>query len=47
MGGQVYFLHNEVETIQNRKHALQELIPEASISVAHGQMHERELEVRE
>ena len=43
-GGQVYFLHNEVETIQNRKHALQELIPEASISVAHGQMHERELE---
>ena len=43
-GGQVYFLHNEVETIQNRKRALQELIPEASISVAHGQMHERELE---
>jgi transcription-repair coupling factor (superfamily II helicase) len=43
-GGQVYFLHNEVETIQNRKHALQELIPEATISVAHGQMHERELE---
>ncbi|MBU3621612.1 transcription-repair coupling factor [Polynucleobacter sp. CS-Odin-A6] len=43
-GGQVYFLHNEVDTIQNRKHALQELIPEASISVAHGQMHERELE---
>ena len=43
-GGQVYFLHNEVETIQNRKQALQELIPEASISVAHGQMHERELE---
>jgi transcription-repair coupling factor (superfamily II helicase) len=43
-GGQVYFLHNEVETIQNRKHALQELIPEACISVAHGQMHERELE---
>ena len=43
-GGQVYFLHNEVETIQNRKHSLQELIPEARISVAHGQMHERELE---
>jgi transcription-repair coupling factor (superfamily II helicase) len=43
-GGQVYFLHNEVETIQNRKQALKELIPEASISVAHGQMHERELE---
>ncbi|WP_114636872.1 transcription-repair coupling factor [Polynucleobacter necessarius] len=43
-GGQVYFLHNEVETIENRKHALQELIPEARISVVHGQMHERELE---
>ncbi|NQW70325.1 MAG: transcription-repair coupling factor [Betaproteobacteria bacterium] len=43
-GGQVYFLHNEVDTIQNRKQALQELIPEASISVAHGQMQERELE---
>jgi transcription-repair coupling factor (superfamily II helicase) len=43
-GGQVYFLHNEVETIENRKQALQELIPEASISVAHGQMHERQLE---
>ena len=43
-GGQVYFLHNEVETIENRRHALQELIPEARISVAHGQMHERELE---
>ncbi len=43
-GGQVYFLHNEVETIQNRKHALQELIPEARIGVAHGQMHERDLE---
>ncbi|WP_353433356.1 transcription-repair coupling factor [Polynucleobacter sp. MWH-UH23A] len=43
-GGQVYFLHNEVETIENRRHALQELIPEARISVAHGQMNERELE---
>jgi transcription-repair coupling factor (superfamily II helicase) len=43
-GGQVYFLHNEVETIENRRHALQALIPEARISVAHGQMHERELE---
>ncbi len=43
-GGQVYFLHNEVETIENRKQALQILIPEARISVAHGQMHERDLE---
>ncbi len=43
-GGQVYFLHNEVETIQNRKHKLEELLPEARIAVAHGQMPERELE---
>jgi transcription-repair coupling factor (superfamily II helicase) len=43
-GGQVYFLHNEVETIQNRKAMLEALIPEARVSVAHGQMHERELE---
>ena len=43
-GGQVYFLHNEVDTIQNRKQALEELIPEARIAVAHGQMPERELE---
>ncbi|MDP9107517.1 MAG: transcription-repair coupling factor [Pseudomonadota bacterium] len=43
-GGQVYFLHNEVETIQNRKAMLEALLPEARIGVAHGQMHERELE---
>ena len=43
-GGQCYFLHNEVETIQNRKERLQELIPEARIAVAHGQMPERDLE---
>ncbi|HEV7616789.1 MAG TPA: transcription-repair coupling factor [Burkholderiaceae bacterium] len=43
-GGQVYFLHNEVETIQNRKAALEALLPEARIAVAHGQMHERDLE---
>ncbi|MGZ3183933.1 MAG: transcription-repair coupling factor [Telluria sp.] len=43
-GGQVYFLHNEVETIGNRLAALQELLPEARIGVAHGQMHERDLE---
>ncbi|MED5619168.1 transcription-repair coupling factor [Ideonella sp. BN130291] len=43
-GGQVYFLHNEVETIQNRATKLQELIPEARIAVAHGQMPERQLE---
>ena len=43
-GGQVYFLHNEVETIQNRKAMLEALLPEARIGVAHGQMHERDLE---
>ncbi|PPE66407.1 transcription-repair coupling factor [Caldimonas caldifontis] len=43
-GGQVYFLHNEVETILNRREKLAELLPEARIAVAHGQMHERELE---
>jgi len=43
-GGQVYFLHNEVETIQNRARQLEELLPEARIAVAHGQLPERELE---
>ncbi len=43
-GGQVYFLHNEVETIENRRQKLEELVPEARIVIAHGQMPERELE---
>ena len=43
-GGQVYFLHNEVDTIQNRKAMLEQLLPEARIAIAHGQMHERDLE---
>ena len=43
-GGQVYFLHNEVDTIQNRREKLEALLPEARIAVAHGQMPERELE---
>jgi transcription-repair coupling factor (superfamily II helicase) len=43
-GGQVYFLHNEVDTIENRKAMLEQLMPEARIGVAHGQMHERDLE---
>ncbi|WP_119154329.1 transcription-repair coupling factor [Caldimonas tepidiphila] len=43
-GGQVYFLHNEVETIENRRQKLEELLPEARIAIAHGQMPERELE---
>ena len=43
-GGQVYFLHNEVDTIQARFERLSKLLPEARIAVAHGQMGERELE---
>ena len=43
-GGQVYFLHNEVDTIEKTADALRELVPEARVAVAHGQMRERELE---
>ena len=43
-GGQIYFLHNDVATIEHRRETLQALVPEARIAVAHGQMPERELE---
>ncbi|PXX42822.1 transcription-repair coupling factor [Aquitalea magnusonii] len=43
-GGQVFFLHNEVDTIENMREKLAELVPEARIGVAHGQLRERELE---
>ncbi len=43
-GGQVYFLHNEVDTIENMREKLGKLLPEARIVVGHGQMNERELE---
>jgi len=43
-GGQVYFLHNEVDTIANMLEKLEALLPEARIRVAHGQMGERDLE---
>ncbi len=43
-GGQVYFLHNEVDTIANMAEKLETLLPEARIRVAHGQMGERDLE---
>ncbi len=43
-GGQIYFLHNEVETIARQARELQELAPTARIAVAHGQLRERELE---
>jgi transcription-repair coupling factor (superfamily II helicase) len=43
-GGQVYFLHNEVDSIERTAREMQELIPDARIGIAHGQMPERELE---
>jgi len=43
-GGQVYFLHNDLSTIEKQARELGELVPEATIRIAHGQMPERELE---
>lgn len=43
-GGQVYFLHNEVQTIDKMQARIQDLVPEARIRIGHGQMRERELE---
>ena len=43
-GGQVYFLHNDVDSIERAAQELRQLIPEARVAVAHGQMRERELE---
>ncbi|HKK13370.1 MAG TPA: transcription-repair coupling factor [Gammaproteobacteria bacterium] len=43
-GGQVYFLHNEVESIARVGRSVSELVPEAGVRIAHGQMRERELE---
>ena len=43
-GGQVFFLHNEVDTIENMRDKLENLLPQARIGVAHGQLRERELE---
>ncbi|MDA1107655.1 MAG: transcription-repair coupling factor [Proteobacteria bacterium] len=43
-GGQVYFLHNDVDTIEKMARDLAALVPDASVRVAHGQMRERELE---
>jgi transcription-repair coupling factor (superfamily II helicase) len=43
-GGQVYFLHNEVETIEKTARELEALVPDARVRIAHGQMPERELE---
>lgn len=43
-GGQVYFLHNDVSTIERMAHEIIALVPEARVSIAHGQMRERDLE---
>jgi len=43
-GGQIYFVHNSVETIERRAQEIRHLVPEASVRVGHGQMRERELE---
>ncbi len=43
-GGQVYFLHNEVKTIEETGRKLRELLPELSVGIAHGQMREHQLE---
>jgi len=43
-GGQIYFLHNDIDTIRTTAERLAVLLPEARIAVAHGQMPERELE---
>ncbi|MFH1374562.1 MAG: transcription-repair coupling factor [bacterium] len=43
-GGQVFFVHNRVQTIQSMYRYLKKIVPQAEIAVAHGQMHERSLE---
>jgi transcription-repair coupling factor (superfamily II helicase) len=44
-GGQVYFLHNDIDTIRNIEEELARLLPEARVRIAHGQMRERDLEL--
>ena len=43
-GGQVYFVHNRIDSIWNRASTIQELAPQARVGVGHGQMRENELE---
>src|SRR5258708_37509235 len=43
-GGQIFFLHNDVATIEIMREKLEKLLPEARIAGAHGQMRERDLE---
>ena len=43
-GGQIYFVHNTIETIEKTAQAIRRLVPEANVAVGHGQMRERDLE---
>ncbi|MDD9897683.1 MAG: transcription-repair coupling factor [Candidatus Melainabacteria bacterium] len=43
-GGQVFFVHNRVENIDQVAHEVQQLVPEAAVRVGHGQMKDKELE---
>jgi transcription-repair coupling factor (superfamily II helicase) len=43
-GGQIYYVHNSIETIEKTAQAIRELVPQAIVAVGHGQMRERELE---
>jgi transcription-repair coupling factor (superfamily II helicase) len=43
-GGQVYFLHNEVQTINKMRERIVDLVPDANVQIGHGQLRERELE---
>ena len=43
-GGQIYFVHNTIETIEKTAQAIRKLVPEATVAVGHGQMRERDLE---
>jgi transcription-repair coupling factor (superfamily II helicase) len=43
-GGQIYYVHNTIETIEKTAQAIRELVPEANVAVGHGQMRERDLE---
>ncbi|MWN06531.1 transcription-repair coupling factor [Gilliamella sp. Pas-s95] len=43
-GGQIYYLHNDISDIEKVSEKLAELVPEARITIGHGQMHERDLE---
>jgi transcription-repair coupling factor (superfamily II helicase) len=43
-GGQIYFVHNTIDTIEKTAQAIRELVPEANVAVGHGQMRERDLE---